>query len=261
MGKIISVCIPKGGVGKTTTAVNLAASLAIAEKRTLLIDADPFGASAIALGFTQNKIKAGISDIFNHSKSINYTIHNTDIKFLNFIPANINSIRLDEKFSKSSENKSILKNSIRTIKQNYDYIIIDCPPTLRGITTNALTSSNSILIPIKCGHLSLEAIDKLIQYTNWIRETSNSELEIEGIVLTMYEKNSKVTEISEKELKLKYKSYLLNTVIPVSNLLNEATFYGKPLILYKINSVGALAYLNLAYEIITKNENISEKIL
>ncbi len=257
MSKIISVCIPKGGVGKTTIAVNLAASLAVAEKKTLLIDADPFGASAIALGFTQNKIKAGISDIFNLSKSIKFTIHSTDLKCLNFIPANINSIRLDEKFSKSTNDRSILKKSLKTIKNQYDYIIIDCPPILTGITTNALNTSNSILIPIKSGHLTLEAVDKLISFVNWIRDTSNPNLEIEGIVFNMYEKNSKVTEISEKELKLKYKSYLLNTVIPVSNLLNEATFYGKPLCLYKINSVGAIAFLDLAYEIICKNENIT----
>lgn len=256
MSKVISVCIPKGGVGKTTIAVNLAASLAVAEKKTLLIDADPFGASAIALGFTQDKIKAGISDIFNLSKSIKFAIHNTDLKYLHFIPANINSIRLDEKFSKSTNDRSILKKALKTIRNQYDYIIIDCPPILTGITTNALNTSNSILIPIKSGHLSLEAVDKLIQFVNWIRDTSNPNLEIEGIVFNMYEKYSKVTEISEKELKLKYKSYILNTVIPVSNLLNEATFYGKPLCLYKINSVGAIAFLDLAYEIICKNENI-----
>lgn len=259
MGKIISVCIPKGGVGKTTTAVNLSASLAVAEKKTLLIDADPFGASAIALGFTTNKIKAGISDVFNHTKSIHYAIHNTDLKYLNFIPANINSIKLDEKFAKSSENKLILRNSLKIIRNHYDYIIIDCPPVLSGITSNALNTSDSILVPVKCGHLSLEAVDKLFSYVNWIRETSNPNITIEGIVFTMYEKNSKVTEISEKELKLKYKQFMLNSVIPSSNLLNEATFYGKPLCLYKIDSIGALAYLDLAYEIISKNEKINQK--
>ena len=257
MGKVISVCISKGGVGKTTTAVNLAASLAVAEKKTLLIDVDPFGSAAVAMGFTSDKIKAGISEIFSFTKSINYTIHKTEFEYLDFIPANINSIQLDEKFARSSENRVILKNSLKEVKNNYDYIIIDCPPVLRGITTNALTASDSILIPVKCGHLSLDAVDRLFQYIYWIREISNPELDVEGIILTMYEKNSKVTEISERELKLKYNQYLLETNIPTSSLLNEATFYGKPLCLYKINSLGAIAYLNLAYEIITKNKNLN----
>ncbi len=255
MGKVISICISKGGVGKTTTAVNLAASLAVAEKKTLLIDVDPFGSSAVAMGFTSDKIKAGISEIFSFTKSINYTIHKTDLEYLDFIPANINSIQLDEKFARSSENRVILKNSLKEVKNNYDFIIIDCPPVLRGITTNALTASDSILIPVKCGHLSLDVVDRLFQYIFWIREISNPELAVEGIILTMYEKNSKVTEISERELKLKYNQYLLETNIPTSSLLNEATFYGKPLCLYKINSLGAIAYLNLAYEIIDNNEN------
>ena len=229
MGKVISICISKGGVGKTTTAVNLAASLAVAEKKTLLIDVDPFGSSAVAMGFTSDKIKAGISEIFSFTKSINYTIHKTDLEYLDFIPANINSIQLDEKFARSSENRVILKNSLKEVKNNYDFIIIDCPPVLRGITTNALTASDSILIPVKCGHLSLDAVDRLFQYIFWIREISNPELAVEGIILTMYEKNSKVTEISERELKLKYNQYLLETNIPTSSLLNEATFYGKPL--------------------------------
>ena len=213
MGKVISICISKGGVGKTTTAVNLAASLAVAEKKTLLIDVDPFGSSAVAMGFTSDKIKAGISEIFSFTKSINYTIHKTDLEYLDFIPANINSIQLDEKFARSSENRVILKNSLKEVKNNYDFIIIDCPPVLRGITTNALTASDSILIPVKCGHLSLDAVDRLFQYIFWIREISNPELAVEGIILTMYEKNSKVTEISERELKLKYNQYLLETNI------------------------------------------------
>ncbi|MCX6161050.1 MAG: ParA family protein [Ignavibacteriae bacterium] len=252
MGKVISVCISKGGAGKTTTAVNLAASLAVSEKKTLLIDVDPFGSSAVALGFTPDKIKAGISEIFNFTKSIAYTIHKTDIDYLDFIPANINSIQLDEKFSKVTENRVILKNALKEARMKYDFVIIDCPPVLRGITANALTASDSILIPVKCGHLSLYAVDRLFQYLEWIREISNPYLEIEGIILTMYESNSKVTEISERELKVKYGEYMMNTIIPVSNLLNEATFFGKPLCLYRINSIGAIAYMNLACEIMEK---------
>ncbi|MBM4158697.1 MAG: ParA family protein [Ignavibacteria bacterium] len=248
MGKVISICIPKGGVGKTTTAVNLSASLAVAENKTLLIDVDPYGASAVALGFTPDKIKAGISEVFNLTKSISFAIHKTEMEYLDFIPANISSLNLEEKFSKSTENRVILRNSLRNIKSNYKYIIIDCPPVLSGITTNALTASDSLLIPIKCGHFSLDALDRLFNYISWIKINTNPSLKIEGIVFTMYEK-SKVTEISERELKLKYKEYLLNTVIPTSNLLNEATFYGKPLCLYKINSEGAISYLNLAHEI------------
>jgi len=257
MGKIISVCISKGGVGKTTTAVNLAASLAIAEMKTLLIDVDPFGSSAIAMGFTSDKIKAGIAEVFSFTKSISYTIHKTEIEYLDFIPSNISSIKLDEKFAKSSENRVVLKNALKEIRKNYDFIIIDCPPILRGITTNALTASDSVLIPVKCGHLSLDAVDRLFQYIDWIKEISNPNLEIEGIVLTMYEMNSRVTEISERELKIKYDNYLLQTIIPVSSLLSEATFYGKPLCLYKINSLGAAAYLELAHEIIMKNKVIT----
>jgi chromosome partitioning protein len=255
MGKVISVCIPKGGVGKTTTAVNLAASLAVLEKKTLLIDVDPFGSAGIALGFNPDNIKAGISDIFSLSKSIEFAIHKTELPNFFFIPSNINSIQLDEKFSKSTENRVILRNSISKIKENYDFIIIDCPPFLRGITTNALTATDSVLIPIKCGQLSLEAIDKLFQYITLIRDISNPDIRIEGIIMTMYEKNLKVTEISERELKLKYKEHMLQTNIPASSLLNESTFYGKPLCLYKINSLGATAYLELAVEIIQKNQN------
>lgn len=253
MGKIISICVPKGGVGKTTTAVNLAASLAVAEKKTLLIDVDPFGASAIALGFTSDKIKASLAEIFAFTHSLKSAIHRTDLEYLDFVPSNVYSINMHDKFIKYSENRLILKNAMREIENHYDFVIIDCPPVLKGISTNALVASDSILIPIKSGHFSLEAVDRLFNYFDWIKEIANPNLEIEGILLTMYEKNSKVTKISERELKIKYSKYLLNTFIPNTNLLNESTFYGKPLCLYKINSEGAVAYLNLASEILKNN--------
>src|SRR6188768_2377965 len=255
MSKIISVCIPKGGVGKTTTAVNLAASLAVAEKRTLLIDVDPFGGSAIALGFTPDKIKASLAEIFAFTHSLKSAIHRTDLEYLDFVPSNVYSINMHDKFIKYSENRLILKNAVKEVENHYDYIIMDCPPVLKGISTNALVASDSILIPIKSGHFSLEAVDRLFNYFEWIKEIANPDLSIEGIILTMYEKDSKVTKISERELKIKYSKYLLNTVIPNTSLLNESTFYGKPLCLYKINSEGAIAYLDLASEILQKNSN------
>ncbi|MBS1517713.1 MAG: AAA family ATPase [Bacteroidetes bacterium] len=259
MTKIISVCIPKGGVGKTTTAVNLSASLAVAEKKTLLIDVDPFGASAIALGFTMDKIKASLSEIFAFTHSIKSAIHRTDLEYLDFVPSNIYNVNAHEKFLKNLENRLVIKNALKDIEGFYDFIILDCPPSLKGVSTNALVASDSILIPIKSGHFSLEAVDRLFSYYNWLKEVSNPNLKIEGIILTMYEKDSKVTKISERELKMKYSNYLLDTVIPNTNLLNEATFYGKPLCLYKLDSEGAVAYLNLASEIIEKNKIMEEK--
>jgi chromosome partitioning protein len=252
--KIISVCLPKGGVGKTTTAVNLAASLAVAEKKTLLIDTDPFGASAISLGFTPEKIKAGISEVFSFTHSIDHAIHRTELEYMDFVPSNVNSIQRDDRFSKISENRVVLKNAIRGIMEHYEYIIIDCPPMMRGIVLNALTASTSVLIPVRCGHFALEAISKLFKYVDYLKEVANPALEIEGIVLTMYESNTKVTEIAERELKLRYNKFLFKTIIPRNQILTEATFYGKPIILFNVNCNVSMAYLELAYEIINKYE-------
>jgi chromosome partitioning protein len=256
--KVISVCLPKGGVGKTTTAVNLSASLAVAEKRTLLIDADPFGASAMSLGFTPEKIRAGISEVFSFTHSLDHAIHRTELEFLDFVPSNVNSIQRDEKFSKVAENRVVLKNALRGVMEHYDYIIIDCPPVMRGIVANALTASTSVLLPVRCGHFSLEAIAKLFKYIDYIKEIANPALYIEGIVLTMYESNIKVTEISERELKLRYNKFLYKTYIPRNHLITEAAFYGKPAILYNVNANVSMAYLELAYEIINKYKKVEE---
>jgi chromosome partitioning protein len=251
--KIIAVCLPKGGVGKTTTAVNLAASLAVAEKKTLLVDVDPFGASAMALGFATEKIRAGIAEVFNFTHSLPHAIHRTDLEYLDFVPSNVNTIQRDDRFSKIAENRVVLKNALRGIAEQYEYIIIDCPPVMRGIVSNALTASNSVLLPVRCGHFSLEAIGKLVKYVDYIKEVANPSLTIEGIVMTMYESNTKVTEISERELKLRYNKYLMKTSIPRNHIVTESTFYGKPVILYNVNSNVSMAYLELAYEIINKN--------
>jgi chromosome partitioning protein len=252
--KIISVCLPKGGVGKTTTAVNLAASLAAAEKKTLLIDGDPFGASAMSLGFTPEKISVGIAEVFNFTHALEHAIHKTELEYLDFVPSNVSTIQRDEKFSKIAENRVVLKNAIRGAAVQYEYIIIDCPPVMRGIVANALTASTSALLPVKCGHFSLEAIAKLFKYVEYIKEIANPMLYIEGIVMTMYESNTKVTEISERELKLRYNKYLFKTIIPRNHIVTESTFYGKPIILYNVNSNVSMAYLELAYELINKYE-------
>jgi len=250
--RIISICLPKGGVGKTTTAVNLSASLAVAEKKTLLIDADPFGASALSLGFTPERIKAGIAEVFSFTHSIEHAIHRTELEYLDFVPSNVNSIQRDEKFTKISENRVVLKNSLRTILEHYEYIIIDCPPITRGIVANALTASTSVLLPVRSGHFSLEAVSKLFKYIEYIRDIANPSLYVEGIVMTMYESNTKVTEISERELKLRYNKYLFKTSIPRNHLITESSFYGKPAILYNVNANVSMAYLELAHELINK---------
>jgi chromosome partitioning protein len=252
--KIISVCLPKGGVGKTTTAVNLAASLAVAEKKTLLIDGDPFGAAAMSLGFTPERVKAGIAEVFNFTHALEYAIHKTELAHLDFVPSNVNTIQRDEKFSKIAENRVVLKNALRGTVNHYEYIIIDCPPVLRGIVTNALVASTSVLLPVRCGHFSLEAIARLFKYIEYVKEIANPSLVIEGVVMTMYESNTKVTEISERELKLRYNKYLFKTNIPRNHVVTESSFYGKPVILFNVNSNVSLAYLELAYELINKYE-------
>jgi chromosome partitioning protein len=252
--KIITIAIPKGGVGKTTTAVNLAASFALLEKRVLLIDTDPFGACSMSLGFTPEKTKGGLYEVFNFMRSMAQVIHRTEIAFLDFVPTNITSTQAEERMMRIAENRTLLKNILRTIAPHYDYVIIDTPPFLRGLTTNALTCADSVLVPIRSGHFSLEGIDKLFKYFEWIREAANKNLQIEGILQTMYEPHTKVTEITDRELQLRYRKHLIKTIIPKNTHLTESSFYGKPAVLFNAASKGTLAYLELARELISRHE-------
>ncbi len=254
MPRIITIALPKGGVGKTTTAVNLAASFAVLEKRTLLIDADPFGACSMSLGLTQERTKGGLYEVFNFVYSISQVIHRSEINFLDFVPCNIRTDQQEERFARLAENRTMLRNVLRSVKPHYDYIIVDTPPILRGITTNALSCADTALIPLKSGHFSLEGLDKLFRYFDWVREVANRGLAVEGIVQTMYEPHTKVTEITERELQMRYRKHMLKTVIPKNTHLTEASFYGKPAILFNATSKGTLAYLELARELLAHHE-------
>ncbi len=253
MARIIAVALPKGGVGKTTTAVNLAASLAVAEHRTLLIDMDTFGASGLSLGFTEGAIKAGLYEVFNFISALQSAIHTTELRHLDFVPSNVQTIQMEERILRLADNRSILRNALRGIAQNYEYVVLDCPPVLRGMCANALNAADSVLIPVKSGHFSLDAVDKLFRYVEWMREVANRDLQVEGILLTMYESNTRVTDITVRELQAKYRRHMLQTTIPKNTALSEASFYGKPAVLFNANSKGAAAYLALAQEIIDRN--------
>ncbi len=258
MGRVITIAIPKGGVGKTTTAVNLAASLAVLEKHVLLIDTDPFGACSMSLGFTPEKIRSGLYEVFNFIHSIPQVIHRTELAYLDFVPANIQSVQAEERITRLSENRTLLKNILRSIIPQYDYILIDTPPILRGLTTNALTCADTVLVPIRSGHFSLEGIEKLFRYFEWIHEVANKTLQVEGILQTMYEPHTKVTEITDRELQLRFRRFLLKTVVPKNTSLSESSFYGKPAILFNASSKGTLAYLELARELMEKHRKEAE---
>ncbi len=252
MARTIAVALPKGGVGKTTTAVNLAASLAVAEQRTLLIDMDTFGASGLSLGLTQGNIRTGLYEVFNFITSLKNAVHKTELDFLDIVPSNVHSIQMEERILRIADNRGILKNCLRGVLQEYDYVILDCPPFLRGLSTNAITAADSVLVPVRSGHFSLDAVDKLFRYLEWVREVANKYIEVEGILFTMHEPNTRVTEITERELMSKYHRHILTTIIPKNSALSEASFYGKPAVLFKANSRGAKAYLALAREIIAR---------
>ncbi|MBI5463793.1 MAG: ParA family protein [Ignavibacteriales bacterium] len=184
---------------------------------------------------------------------MNQIIHRTELAFLDFIPVNVRTTQHEERIMRLAENRTLLKNLIRPLLPHYDYVIIDTPPVLRGLTTVAMTAADTILIPIKSGHFSLEAIEKLIRYLDWVYEAANRNLKIEGILQTMYEPKTKVTEITDRELQTRFRRYVLRTNIPKNTHLTEASFYGKPSVLFNATSKGTLAYLELAKELIERH--------
>jgi len=256
MGKITAVANQKGGVGKTTSAINLTASLAVAEKRILLIDADPQGNSTSGLGLDKDGLEGSLYDLFTGTKSVEDVIRDTSLPFLKIIPSNIELIGAELELAVKEDRETILKRALESVRHQYDYIFIDCPPSLSLLTLNALVAADSLLVPMQCEYYALEGISMLLRTFNLIRESFNPSLEIEGILLTMFDgRNSLANQVSD-ELKKHFGDKVYKTIIPRNITLAEAPSHGKPVILYDVRSKGALSYVELAKEIMANETGV-----
>ena len=253
MGKIISVANQKGGVGKTTTAVSLSASLAKKGKKVLLIDADPQGNATSAVG-VDKECETSIYDVLVNEVEVDKVMQDTSIKNLKVCPSNINLAGAEVELVSMVSREQRLKEQLEKIKDDFDYIIIDCPPSLGLITLNAFTSSDSVLIPVQCEYFALEGLGQLINTINLVKKHLNKSLAIEGAVLTMYDIRTNLANQVVKEVKKYFENKVYKTVIPRNVKLSEAPSYGMPIVTYDPRSKGAKAYEKLTKEFLKINE-------
>ena len=250
MGHTICIGNHKGGVGKTTTAISLSAALAIAEKKTLLIDIDPKGNATTGLGINKKMIKKSLHRGFLGEATADELIIGSDIEALKIIPARMDLFRTEAEILTKSGKEKLLDGLLKDIKASYDYIIIDSPPSLNLLTMNALTAADSMLIPLQCEFYAVECLDQLFKFYNVLKKNFNPALRIEGILLTMYEEDEMISRQIAQNAKTHFKEMLFEAIIPKDRGFRESALHKKPLLLYDINSSGARSYLDLAKEII-----------
>ena len=254
MGKIISLANQKGGVGKTTTTINLAASLAVLEQKVLIIDADPQANATSGLGFDLKNIQSSIYECIVDEVDAEKVIMKTDIANLDIIPSHIDLVGAEIEMLNLPNREKVLKNAIEHLKKNYDFIFIDCSPSLGLITVNALTASDSVIIPVQCEYFALEGLGKLLNTIKIIQNRLNKNLEIEGFLLTMFDSRLNLSNQVYEEVKRHFQEMVFDTVIQRNVKLGEAPSYGKPVILYDASSKGSISHMNLAREILQRNK-------
>lgn len=254
MGKIISLANQKGGVGKTTTTINLAASLAVLEQKVLIIDADPQANATSGLGFDLKNVQSSIYECIVDEVEAEKVILKTDIANLDIIPSHIDLVGAEIEMLNLPNREKVLKNAIEHLKEIYDFIFIDCSPSLGLITVNALTASDSIIIPVQCEYFALEGLGKLLNTIKIIQNRLNKDLEIEGFLLTMFDGRLNLSNQVYDEVKRHFQDMVFDTVIQRNVKLGEAPSYGKPVILYDASSKGSINHMNLAREILQRNK-------
>ena len=252
MKKVIAIVNQKGGVGKTTTAINLASAIGIYERKTLLIDFDPQGNTSSGLGIDKENLDIQIYDVLINKANAASAIKKTPIKYLDLIPSNINLTGAEIELVKEFARENKLKEALEPILDDYEYIFIDCPPSLGLLTINALTASTDVLIPIQCEYYALEGVSQLLNTIRLIRKNLNPELNILGVVMTMYDKRLNLSFQVAKEVKRYFQEKIFETIIYRNVKLGEAPSFGKPIFHYDISSIGARNYLQLATELLAR---------
>lgn len=255
MGKIIAIANQKGGVGKTTTSVNLAASLGVLEKKVLLIDADPQANATSGLGLDVDTIICGSYQLLEHTASAKECIVNTSAPNVDIIPAHIDLVAIEIELVDKDEREYMLKKAVSGLKSLYDYVIIDCAPSLGLLTLNALTASDAVIIPIQCEYFALEGLGKLLNTIKSVQKIHNKNLDIEGLLLTMYDSRLRLSNQVVEEVQKHFNEMVFDTIIQRNVRLGEAPSFGESIINYDVSSKGAVNYLSLAKEIIKKNED------
>jgi len=255
MGKIITIANQKGGVGKTTTAINLSSSLAVLEYKTLLVDADPQANATSGIGFDPKNIKTSIYECIIDNVDPRHIILNTDTPNLDLLPAHIDLVGAEIEMINLPNRENMMRNVLNHVKDDYDFIIIDCSPSLGLVTVNSLVAGDSVIIPVQCEYFALEGLGKLLNTIKIVQSRLNPNLDIEGILLTMYDSRLRLSKQVLEEVKTHFQSMVFDTVINRNTRLGEAPSFGESIIMHDATSTGAVNYLNLAREILQKNNH------